>query len=222
MNAPVNIQFVKHRDRERGSVLIIVMVVCIGLVSVALLFGHSMAMAYRGSVSDLAGRQSQRAIDGAVQYAEYLMINSGSNAASSSRRREHFERRSSTSGTSGTAARRGLSAPGPDDLPERGRGGGGRHVLVHRRADPTTNGTSSQWTTNASSNTPTFGLVDEASKLNINTASATMLQNLPNMTPSLAQAIVAWRTSGGSGHVGGGSASTTSSSLRGSHQGRPL
>jgi DNA uptake protein ComE-like DNA-binding protein len=42
--------------------------------------------------------------------------------------------------------------------------------------------------------TPVFGLVDEASKLNINTASSNMLESLPNMTTELAEAIVNWRT----------------------------
>jgi DNA uptake protein ComE-like DNA-binding protein len=40
---------------------------------------------------------------------------------------------------------------------------------------------------------PAFGLVDEASKLNLNTATAEMLQLLPSMTPEFAAAIVDWR-----------------------------
>lgn len=40
-----------------------------------------------------------------------------------------------------------------------------------------------------------FGLVDEASKLNLNTATAAMLEGLPGMTPELAAAIVDWRDS---------------------------
>lgn len=40
---------------------------------------------------------------------------------------------------------------------------------------------------------PYFALVDEASKLNLNTASAEMLQWLPRMTAELAAAIVDWR-----------------------------
>ncbi len=41
--------------------------------------------------------------------------------------------------------------------------------------------------------TPVFGLVDEASKLNLNTATVDMLQALPRMTPQLAAAIIDWR-----------------------------
>jgi type II secretory pathway component PulK len=40
---------------------------------------------------------------------------------------------------------------------------------------------------------PVFGLLDEASKLNVNTATLEMLQTLPRMTPELAAAIVDWR-----------------------------
>ncbi len=42
---------------------------------------------------------------------------------------------------------------------------------------------------------PFFGLVDEASKLNLNTATVEMLQMLPRMTPELAAAIKDWRDS---------------------------
>ena len=38
-----------------------------------------------------------------------------------------------------------------------------------------------------------YGLVDEASKLNLNTATVEMLQALPRMTPQLAAAIIDWR-----------------------------
>jgi len=46
---------------------------------------------------------------------------------------------------------------------------------------------------------PFFGLVDESSKLNLNTARLGTLEGLPGMTPDLAAAIVSWRTGSGSG-----------------------
>jgi type II secretory pathway component PulK len=46
---------------------------------------------------------------------------------------------------------------------------------------------------------PHFGLVDEASKLNLNTANTNILSYLPNMTTDLAGAIVDWRSTNGSG-----------------------
>jgi len=42
-------------------------------------------------------------------------------------------------------------------------------------------------------NTPVFGLMDEASKINLNTATREMLEALPDMTPELAAAIMDWR-----------------------------
>jgi len=51
---------------------------------------------------------------------------------------------------------------------------------------------------------PVFGLVDEASKLNLNTASAEMLMMLPHMTSDLAASIVKWRGESTSGTVVGG------------------
>jgi len=46
---------------------------------------------------------------------------------------------------------------------------------------------------------PTFGLIDEASKLNLNRANTNILSYLPNMTTDLAGAIVDWRTTNGTG-----------------------
>jgi DNA uptake protein ComE-like DNA-binding protein len=40
---------------------------------------------------------------------------------------------------------------------------------------------------------PAFGLIDEASKLNLNTATVEMLQTLPGMTVEFAAAIIDWR-----------------------------
>jgi DNA uptake protein ComE-like DNA-binding protein len=47
--------------------------------------------------------------------------------------------------------------------------------------------------TSTTATDPVFGLIDEASKLNLNVASTNALLNLPNMTSDLADAIVDWR-----------------------------
>jgi type II secretory pathway component PulK len=49
----------------------------------------------------------------------------------------------------------------------------------------------------------TFGLIDEGSKLNLNTASATNLYWLPNMTSEIAANIVDWRNTNGTTSVDG-------------------
>jgi DNA uptake protein ComE-like DNA-binding protein len=46
---------------------------------------------------------------------------------------------------------------------------------------------------------PAFGLIDEASKLNLNKANTNMLTYLPNMTADLAGAILDWRSTNGTG-----------------------
>src|ERR1019366_9491161 len=48
---------------------------------------------------------------------------------------------------------------------------------------------------------PVFGLIDEGSKLNLNTANTNVLSYLPNMTPDFAQAILDWRGTNGVGSL---------------------
>ena len=143
-----------HRQSEKGSVFIVVLAVSLALVSMALVFGHSMLMAWRGSDNDLAGRQADQAIEGAARYAESLMA----------------------------------KVTNPGDLPD--------PTSYQSEALPV--GDSKFWFIGVLSATsvvtqPAFGLVDEASKLNLNTASSAMLQQLPGMTPDLSTSIITWR-----------------------------
>jgi type II secretory pathway component PulK len=55
---------------------------------------------------------------------------------------------------------------------------------------------------------PVFGFVDEASKLNLNTATLEMLEMLPRMTPELAAAIIDWRDSDDNATQGGAESET--------------
>jgi type II secretory pathway component PulK len=55
---------------------------------------------------------------------------------------------------------------------------------------------------------PFYGVVDEASKLNLNTATLDMLQMLPRMTPELAAAIVDWRDADDTVTTGGAESET--------------
>ena len=139
---------------KKGSVLIVVLWASLGLVSVALLFGHSMLLAYRGADDDLSGRQADQAIEGAVRYAETLLTN--------------------------------LESPGGfPDLTSYGSEAmlvGDATFWFLGRADQTGTGL-----------TRDFGLIDEASKLNLNTAQFDQLKALPGMTEEVAAAIVDWR-----------------------------
>ena len=56
--------------------------------------------------------------------------------------------------------------------------------------------------------TPHFGLVDEASKLNLNTATTNMLLALPRMSLELAANIISWRNGASSNSSGGAESDT--------------
>jgi len=145
--------------RTAGSVLIVVMIVCIALVSLTLILGHTMMMADRGTDNELAGREADVAIEGAARYAETLMTN--------------------------------VDVPG--EMP----------VTDNYEAEAVPLGEARFWfigvpEDSGTATAPAFSLVDESSKLNLNTASLAMLENLPGMTTDLAQAIVSWRASSSS------------------------
>ena len=161
--------------RPRGSVLIVTLIVCVALVSLTLVMGHSMMMAYRGSDNELAGRQADIAIEGAAQYAEALMTNVDQPGA----------------------------MPDPDNYQSEAVPLGEATFWFIGEPEPS-----------ATANTPAFGLVDEASKLNLNTATVTMLENLPGMTDDLAEAIVAWRKSSSASPSPGEAASSSSSEAK--------
>jgi DNA uptake protein ComE-like DNA-binding protein len=161
--------------RAAGSVLIVTLIVCLALVSLTLVMGHSMVLAYRGSDNELAGRQADLAIDGAAQYAEALMTN----------------------------VEEPGEMPDPDNYQSDAVPLGDATFWFIGEPDPSD-----------TSNVPAFGLVDEASKLNLNTATVTMLENLPGMTDDLAEAIVAWRKSSSASPSPGESTSSSSSAVK--------
>jgi DNA uptake protein ComE-like DNA-binding protein len=163
-----------HRQTA-GSVLIVVLIVCIGLVSMTLVLGHTMLMAYRGADNEVAGRQADAAIEGAVQYAEQQMTN---------------------------VDERG-EMPDPEDYESEAVPVGDAMYWFIGEPDPSD-----------TSNLPAFGLVDEASKVNLNTAPLAMLENLPGMTEDLAEAIIAWRNSSSSAPSPGTSSATTTSTIK--------
>lgn len=147
------------QQSRRASVLIVVMILCLGLVALTVVFGHNMLIAYQSADNDLAGQQAEQALEGAARYGEYLM---------------------------GQVTRPG-GMPDPYSF----------------QADNLPIGDATFWflgepkTTDAIDQ-PAFGIVDEASKLNLNTATADMLMGLPGMTADLATAIVTWRSAAGS------------------------
>lgn len=157
---------------EAGSVLIAVLIISLGLVSIALMFAHTASMAYRATSNDVAGRQAETAMEGGARYSIYLI----------------------SAATPGTLP--DITTYNAEDMPV----GQGAFWIIGRTTDPNSNPTD-----------PIYGLVDEASKLNINSATQAMLDLLPGMTDDFAASIVSWR---------GGTA--TSSTATNTYSQRPI
>ncbi|HZM02676.1 MAG TPA: helix-hairpin-helix domain-containing protein, partial [Candidatus Saccharimonadales bacterium] len=92
----------------------------------------------------------------------------------------------------------------------------------HFRADNVKIGNATFWLigrdtndleTSAQGDHPIWGLVDEASKVNLNTATAAMLQNLPQMTANTAAAMFDWGSTNSTTPSTGGAKSETYSAL---------
>jgi len=161
MNAARPTSAVSFRAR-RGSVLIIVMWICLGVVALTLYFANSMSSDLRAADNRASDIDARQAVAGATRYAAYVLTNYAVNGA----------------------------VPDPNSvdpnfpyLAENLPVGEAHFWFIGR--DPNL----------APAADPVFGLVDESSKLNLNTATSAMLQGLPNMTPDLAAAIIAWRSS---------------------------
>lgn len=154
---------------QRGSVLIVVLCASIGLVSVALLFGHSMLMNYRGTDDEIAGRQADAAIEGGIRYVESLLVDAETPGA----------------------------FPDPTTYEAEALAVGEATFWLIGRPDDAGNGTTRE-----------YGLVDEAAKLNLNTADPKALAYLPGMTDDLADMIKDWRSTSGSNASSGGITAT--------------
>jgi DNA uptake protein ComE-like DNA-binding protein len=138
----------------RGSVLIIVMWVCLGLVALTVYFADSMSSEFQAAGNRSAEVIARQAVAGGTRYAAYVLSQFAANGAV-----PHIEDYKS------------------EDLPV----GDASFWFLGRDLNQ------------RPSSEPVFGLVDEASKLNLNTATRGMLESLPGMTPELAEAIVSWR-----------------------------
>ncbi len=161
MKLPDTTWFSNERSRsERGSVLILVLWIAIGLVSIALYFAHSMTFELRASDNRATGLAAEQAIEGAARYVSFVLSNYATNGAVPN-----------------------LTQFASEAVPV-----GDAHFWLIGR-DPS--GTPAA--------DPYFGLVDEASKLNLNRAGTNALSYLPNMTFDFANAIVDWRSSNSSG-----------------------
>src|SRR6184192_316627 len=142
------VQSSKFKVSERGSAFIIVLWIAFGLVSVCLYFAHSMTMELRASQNRVASAASAQAIEGAVRYINNILAYQCSYGSN------------------------GL-IPDPTTYACAGVTVGDAHYWIIGRD---TNASSALVTTA----TPqiSFGLIDEGSKINLNSASSNMLYNL--------------------------------------------
>ena len=139
---------------RRGSVLIIVMWTCLGLVALTLYFANSMSSELRAADNRVTEIEARQAVAAGIRYAGYVLQNFATSGA----------------------------------VP----------FLTDYKAEALPVGEAQFWFIGRDNNQlpttePVFGLVDEASKLNLRTASRAMLSELPNMTPELVEAIIGWR-----------------------------
>jgi type II secretory pathway component PulK len=143
------------RRRARGSVLIIVIWVCLGLVALAIYFADQMTSEMRAADGQVAEVVARQAAAGGTRYASFVLSQFGANGA----------------------------VPYRDDYRSSEVALGDATFWLLGR-DPDQRPTEE----------PVFGLVDEASKLNLNTAPRAMLEALPTVTPELVDAIMSWRS----------------------------
>ena len=149
---------VRRFPSQQGSVLIIVLWVCIGLVSIALYFANSMTYELRASDNRVSGLEADQAIEGAARYVSFVLSSYATNGAVPVSTQFSCE-----------------AVPVGD----------AKFWLIGRDL------------TGQNTTEPTFGLIDEASKLNLNNANTNVLSYLPNMTSDFAQAIMDWRGTNG-------------------------
>ena len=176
----------RNASRRNASVLVIVLWIAFGLVSIALYFGQSMIFNLQAADNDEASVEADQAIEGAARYISGVL----SNLLQQGLVPCAFV----PGGIQCYSPQSGSTITTLTYLDQEVAVGDAKFWLIGRD----TGGTS-----NVNSSVPVFGLVDEASKLNLNTATLTNLEALPYMTPQLAASIVNWRTNSASAVAGG-------------------
>ena len=154
---------------RQGSVLVIVLLIVFGLISLTLYFANSMTMELRASDNRASGLAAEQAIEGAARYVSTVLTYYATNGA----------------------------VPTPSEFP---------CAAVPVGNDINQKQFAHYWLIGRDTNSPPtslsepfFGLVDEASKLDLNATWVTadvLSSNLPvtGMTYDFAQAIVDWRS----------------------------
>jgi len=150
-------------QRERASTFIIVLWIAVGLVSMALYFGHAMHYELRASDNRVSNQIAEQAIEGAVRYINNLLAYESAYGSN------------------------GILPDASSYVSEAVPVGDARFWLIGRD----TNTLSGQGLLS-------FGLVDEAAKINLNSAPsnilAALVYSIANANQDLPAAILDWRS----------------------------
>jgi type II secretory pathway component PulK len=168
----------------RGSVLIIVLWVAFGLVAITLYFAEAMSMEMKAADNRVASLEADQAIEGAALYVSNVLA------------------------TRSNLMMNTMVIPTPDNVnfhAEAVKVGDATFWLVGRDTN--------DLQTSAQGDEPVWGLIDEASKLNLNNAN-TNVQCLPQMTINTSAAIYDWQTSSNAQPSPNGAKSETYSTLQ--------
>jgi type II secretory pathway component PulK len=157
---------------QRGSVLVIVLMICLGLVVLVLYFAESINSELQASADRVGEIEAKQAVEAGIRYAAYILNNYAIDGVVPDNGVPPEQTTYYYSGTLEAGNQVGDQAGDP------------QFWFIGRDVN------------NPPTSDPIFCLVDECSKLNLNTVTATMLDQLPmvNMTDEFSQAIVAWRT----------------------------
>src|SRR5262245_52651842 len=165
-----NPEFRNRLQLERGSVLVIVLLIATGLISIALYFANAMSLELRAADNRASGIAAEQAIEGGVRYISSVLGTYATNGFMPELNQYDAE-----------AVPVGLSTR-PEENP--------RFWIIGR--DPAGN----------KSSEPHFALIDESSKLDLNSTwitADTLTTNIARITQECAEAIVDWRDTNGTG-----------------------
>ncbi len=157
---------------ERGSVLVIVLLIAFGLISITLYFANSMSLELRASDNRTSGMASEQIIEGAARYVSAVLSTYATNGVVPDV--SEYQAEAVPVGDSKTIDENG------------------RFWIIGRDPAGTTRSVTD----------PYFSLVDEASKLDLNApwiTADTLATNFPDMSYDCATAIIDWRDTNSTG-----------------------
>jgi DNA uptake protein ComE-like DNA-binding protein len=178
------------RTRRRGAIFVIALATTVVLSALLVVYAREMSIESIASANRLAGVKADAVEQGAEQWV-LAQIEANTTALPTT-----------PTGGSNSSSSSSSSTIDPTTIPaEAIQIGTGYFWLLH--PDPTQD------------QTYQFGIVDESGKLNLNSATATQLQNIPNMTQTLATSITTWLQSVSSSSNGGSGSSSNTTSTAG-------